>query len=147
MVHDKSCHNVWGPGSYNQDLWYCILYRNGLARRFGVPLPPTPPVFNSQYTIQHYCALLYFNTWDFSNDWRQDVLNLPMLDGAFTCRKERETAPAYSEWNLSDLLMMEERLRWAGYLGDDHYDAESECSAIDHSSDEWETESEEDGAD
>lgn len=143
MVQDRSCHNVWGIGSYSQDLWYCTLYRSGLARRYGISPPPTPLVFDSRYTIAHYCALLYLNTWDFSN-WTREMISRPMHNGAFTCQEEREAAPAYSEWDPLDLLMMEERLRWAVHRCDYDYHCHDICSAIDIPSHDL---SEEDAAD
>ena len=105
-------------GSYREDLWYCALYRSGLALTFNLPTPPMPPVFSSRYNIQHYRALLYLDTWHFwDRAWCEKTL--PLLNIYTISQLERQTCPAFGQWNPADLLMMEERMSRALYLTDD----------------------------
>ncbi|GAB7326433.1 hypothetical protein MBLNU13_g10445t1 [Cladosporium sp. NU13] len=105
-------------GSYKQDLWYCALYRAGLSRRLGIPPPITKPVFGSRYTIQHYRALLYLDTWNFSR------LNDTTASPRMPCREE--VAPGLSQWDPSDLRMMEDRIRAIHTIDDDADDDDDE---------------------
>ena len=158
-------------GSYREDLWYCALYRSRLPLTLNIPAPPMPPLFTSEYQSQHYRALLYLDTWDFQDRvWCERTL--PLLNSYTFSQVERQTCPAFGQWNPSDLLMMEERMSRAFHLNDDS-DSDSEdddgnASEEDgdeengdeddgnelssargppnDSSDEWETESEEDEA-
>lgn len=162
LVHDSRSRQQSRNGSYEEDLWYCALYRSGLALTLNIPKPPKPPLFSSKYNIQHYRALLYLDTWKFLDRvWCERTL--PSLDGYAISQLERQTCPAFGQWNPSDLLMMEERISRAFYLTDDSdgfeededeengdEDNENELSSArgppNDSSDEWETESEEDEA-
>lgn len=117
LVDDSKRHQISPNGSYQEDLWYCALYRSGLALTLNIPKPPMPPVFSSRYNIQHYRALLYLDTWDSRNKvWFEKTL--PLLNSYIISQLERETCPAFGQWNPSDLLMMEERMSRALYLTD-----------------------------
>jgi hypothetical protein len=127
MVHYKTYRNVWCVGSYSQDLWYCALYKSGLAPALKrkIPTQSMPPVFNLTYTIKHYRALLYLNTWDVSS-WDQDMVTRSLLNNDVICQNEREAAPSFGEWDPSDLMMMEERMSEAIYLTVDDDDQEDD---------------------
>jgi hypothetical protein len=116
---------IWG--SYRQDLWYCALYRSGLASRFDIPPPPPGPVLSSSYTIQHYRALLRLDIWDFGiKDER--ITEYPLVDKVAPFQRDRETATGLRGWSSPDLLMMEERIDRAVYLADD--DGGNELPAV-----------------
>jgi hypothetical protein len=102
-------------GSYQQDLLYCALLRSGLYTLHDLPSLKARPRFTRLYTPQHYRALLYLQTWDEEAD--PMVLTHPLLNEDPLLDEERERAPAFHEWNLSDLSMMEERLEHAAFLG------------------------------
>lgn len=108
VYHSTHCH-ISRNGSYQEHLWYCAFYRSGLALTCHIPTPPMPPVFSSGYNIQHYRALLYLDTWDFWDGvWCEKTL--PLLNSYMISQLERQTCPAFGQWNPSDLLMMEERM-------------------------------------
>ena len=125
LVHWYPYHRPNRVGSYLEDLLYCALYRSGLALRVPIPPPLGPPVFNSQYTVQHYRALLYLDTWDI-NPWHWDIRYSPLLNSDDISQREREGALSLGEWVPLHLLMMEERVSRAIYEADDDDDKESE---------------------
>lgn len=96
-------------GSYKQDLWYCAIYRSGLAQIFEIPPPTWTPIFTSRYTIQHYRALLYLDTWNTDREVHR-VPDYVLVDKDTLSEQDREAAPGLREWNISDLLLMEQRL-------------------------------------
>jgi hypothetical protein len=102
-------------GSYRQDLWYCALFRSGLARRSNIPLPPPGSLkFDKWYRPAHYRALLYLDTWEFPLGANKTcVPDYCSVDKKALSEQERHAAPGLSEWDPSDLLMMEERMRGA----------------------------------
>jgi hypothetical protein len=115
-------------GSYQQDLLYCAILRNGPASLHDLPPLPAGPRFNWSYTPQHYRALLYLQTWDEEAD--PTVLTHPLLNKDRLLDGERERAPAFREWKISDLLMMERRLEHATFAG-----RVQECSSSDEGTD------------
>lgn len=84
-----------------------------------------PPVFNSRYTVQHYRALLYLDTWEV-RCWHRHLRDLPLLNGDAIGHREQEGALSLGEWVPSHLLMMEERVSSAIYEADDDDDEDSE---------------------
>jgi hypothetical protein len=150
--------HVWPEelGSYKEDLWYCALYRTGLAQRFGIDPPPSPPVFTSEYTVDNYFALLCLDVWDFGPR-NQHTADCPWLHVESLPWREGQSAFSLREWDSSDLLMMKKRIDTAVFVTDDdehdneNDDHQNELPAaqdvLHDSSDEWETESEEDGGD
>lgn len=100
-------------GSYQQDLWYCALLRSGRYSSCELPRLPPTPYFTIEYTPQHYRALLYLKSWDMDAD--PSISELPLISQGPSSAEEREFAPSFPEWNLSDLLMMEKRLEHARY--------------------------------
>jgi hypothetical protein len=131
-------------GSYRRDLWYCALYRSKLCRRFSIPPPPLRIRFTSTYTICHYRALLYLNSWNFLYRLpnHQKFQNHYLVNQPSLTAGERKQAPGYHEWNAADLLMMEQRGSVAnsssGIYVEEMLSAEGSSRG---SSDEWETES------
>lgn len=125
-------------GSYRQDMWYCAIYRSGLDSRFGILPPLSPPTFTSDYTIGKYRAMLYLDTWDFGG-FGQLMSDYPLANRSPLSPQEREQAPAFYQWDASNLAMMEERALSAHTLeleSTDESSSESSESMI-----EWETES------
>lgn len=102
-------------GSYQQDLWYCVLFRSGQYSRHDVPPLPAGPTFTQDYTPQHYRALLYLHSWDMKAD--PTIFDHPLLSQDPLCDEEREKSPAFREWNISDLSMMEHRMEFATFGG------------------------------
>jgi hypothetical protein len=97
-------------GSYRQDLWYCALYRSGLVERSNITLPPLGRlIFDEQYRPERYRALLYLDTWNSETC----VPDYHLLDKNALSLQERQAAPGLSQWNPSDLVMMEERISQA----------------------------------
>jgi hypothetical protein len=132
-------------GSYRRDLWYCALYRSKLCHRFSIPPPPLRIRFTSTYTICHYRALLYLDSWNFQYGVpnHQKFQNHHLVCQSALTAEEREQAPSYHEWNAADLSMMEQRARVANSSSSRIYVEEmlsAEGSSCE-SSDEWETES------
>lgn len=134
-VHHFTFHQPSELGSYKEDLWYCALYRSELALRVEIPPPLVPPVFNSRYTVQHYRALLYFDTWDI-RCWHRHLRYLPLLNGDAIGHREQEGALSLGEWVPLHLLMMEERVGRAIYEADDDDDEETEEDDDDEDSEE-----------
>lgn len=94
-------------GSYRYDLWYCALYRSGLARRFDIPQPNSKTVFGAAYTVEHYRSLLYLDYWDLLTYF--NLQNHHLASHFPSSAEEREQAPAFAQWGLTDLIMMERR--------------------------------------
>lgn len=95
-------------GSYQQDLWYCALYRSGLYSSYDIRPPRSRPTFTPAYTPQHYRALLYLDSWDMEEE-------LPALDSVLLNQTPlsddiKERAPAFEQWDSSHFSMMERRL-------------------------------------
>ena len=109
MIDDPT-HWSLGVGSYQQDLWYCALYRAGLAGRFRLRPPISRPVFDLEYTIEHYCALLYLDNWE-SSPLGHLLASSRLPSSDIMSQRERETAPGRSQWDPSDLRVMEDRIR------------------------------------
>jgi hypothetical protein len=101
-------------GSYQQDLLYCALLRSGRYSLRDLPPLPAGPRFTRKYTPQHYRALLYLQTWD--GEAEPTVLTRSLLSQDPLLHEERERAPAFHEWNLSDLSTMERRLEHATFV-------------------------------
>lgn len=97
-------------GSYKQDLWCCALFRSGLARRFNIPLRPGRLIFDDLYRKDHYRALLYMDTWGIEGV-EQPIPDFSLDDKDALSEEDREAAPGLREWNTSDLLVMEQRVR------------------------------------
>jgi len=99
-------------GSYRQDLWYCALYRSGLAQRSNIPLPPPGSLkLDTYYRPALYRTLLYLDTWNFPLRFDKTcVPNYCSVDKNALSLQERQAAPGLREWNPSDLVMMEERI-------------------------------------
>lgn len=100
-------------GSYQQDLLYCALLRNGLHTHHEIPPLPVGPTFTDFYRPHHYRALLYLRSWDVIAD--STVMANPLLGRDPLCDEEREHAPAFHDWDISDLSMMERRLGYATF--------------------------------
>jgi hypothetical protein len=100
-------------GSYQQDLLYCALLRSGLYSLHDLPPPPAGPRFTRKYKPQHYRALLYLQSWD--EKAGPTVLKHPLLNHDLLLDEERERAPAFHEWKISDLSAMERRLEHATF--------------------------------
>jgi hypothetical protein len=102
--------NITPPwGSYQQDLWYCAIYRSGLSSRIDIPPPPSRPIFGEKYRLEDYCALLYLDTWDFG--WKRELSkDYPLVHRYPLSQQHRGEAPAFCQWNAEDLRMMEERI-------------------------------------
>jgi hypothetical protein len=96
-------------GSYQQDLWYCAIYRSGWSSRINIPQPPSRPIFGGRYQLKHYRALLYLDTWDFGLK-HQRFSDCPLVHLKPISQQQMEEAPAFSQWNAADLRMMEERV-------------------------------------
>ena len=103
-------------GSYRHDLWYCALFRSGIALRLKIPPPTWKTTFAGEYKPKHYRALLYLDTWDFLRYRTQPIH--PLWRHFPSSAQERQQAPAFHQWNLSDLLMMEERGLYGCYCDD-----------------------------
>jgi hypothetical protein len=101
MVQDWT--SLPSTGSYQQDLWYCAIYRSGLSSRVEVPPPPSRPVFGARYELEDYLSLLYLDNWNI--DWTHQLVRQYPLT-----QQQREQAPAFCQWNAADLRMMEERV-------------------------------------
>jgi hypothetical protein len=111
-------HSPEYQGSYQQDLLYCGLFRSGRHTQHDLPPLPAGPTFTTEYTPKHYRALLYLQDWDTEAPdpgywlFYNPLLMLrrrPLRD------KDRIQAPAFHEWNISDLLMMERRMEFATF--------------------------------
>lgn len=113
-------------GSYQYDLWYCALYRSRLASRLKIPPPFRHTVFAENYELRHYCALLYLDSWDYMPPFKR---NHPMPNHFPLSEEERKQVPAFHQWHLPDLLMMEERALY-GSCRDDRG-----CISVDEYSD------------
>ena len=114
LLAGDSMYGQQSLGSYKQDLWYCALYRSQLPRRFTIPPPPPGPAFDSRYTIEHYRAMLYHESWDLGHQSGSPA-NLPLTVDNAPSERDWDTIPTVRGWNPSDLLMMEERLSQATY--------------------------------
>lgn len=115
-------------GSYRQDLLYCVLLRSGLYASYDLPPLPVGPTFTSGYTPQHYRALLYLKSWDMKAD--PSILEHPLLIQDPLCEEERICAPAFCDWKIFDLSMMESRLDSATFV-EELYDSDSEDEGLD----------------
>jgi hypothetical protein len=100
-------------GSYQQDLLYCAILRSGLDFLRELPSLPAGPKFTRKYTPQHYRAMLYLNSWD--GDADPTTFTHSLLGQDSLCDEDRERAPAFHEWNIRDLEVMEERLKFATF--------------------------------
>jgi hypothetical protein len=102
--------NITPPrGSYQQDLWYCAIYRSGLSSGIDIPPPPSRPIFGKEYKLEDYRALLYLDTWNFG--WEHErSLDYALVHLYPLSQQQREEAPAFRQWNAADLRMMEERV-------------------------------------
>jgi hypothetical protein len=121
LAHYCTYHRPNRLGSYYEYLLYCALYRSGLALSDGIPPPPMRPLFSPEYTVQHYRALLYLDTWNYYC-WHRHMRHLPLLNSDVIGQREREAVPSFGEWIPSHLLMMEERVSRAIYLTHDDDD-------------------------
>lgn len=145
VVADPTSLPIERLGSYRQDLWYCALFRSGLAQRFNIPLRPGRLIFDHGYRANHYRALLYLDTWRIDKK-DQPIIDYSLADKDALSERQREAAPGLREWNTSDLVMMEERIRQAIYA--DRYDGDFLAHPameylIDEVSDRWISEDEE----
>jgi hypothetical protein len=125
-------------GSYQQDLWYCAIYRSGLSSRIDIPPPPSRPIFAKKYKPDDYRALLYLDTWNFGLKHERS-LDYPLVHQYPLSQQQREQAPAFCQWNAADLQMMEERVLPFATSHIIEIDSADERSW--ESSDEWDTES------
>jgi len=57
--------------SYQRDLWYCALQREGIAIDATIETHPRIAKYNKYYTLGHYLALRYFDHWTGENLSRQ----------------------------------------------------------------------------
>jgi hypothetical protein len=141
-IFDRVMVQTWNilpaTGSYQQDLWYCALYRSGISSRIDITPPPPRPIFSKEYKLKHYCALLYLDTWAFGWKHRR-YLDYPLVHRYPLSQQQREQAPAFCQWNAADLRMMEERV--LPFAPSQIIEIDSADERSWESSDEWDTES------
>lgn len=53
--------------SYQRDLWYCALQREGVDVRSYVEVSPRTALYDDDYTPEHYSALRFLDEWDGAN--------------------------------------------------------------------------------